>query len=101
MLVVFAAQHYASQLVLPTSQRRDSVLPRSHTDVARRAFERVTKRVLPASHVRLQRALAVEARSYSEKVAVLEKRSRGLRTSQADGDGDQRGENVAPDHVGG
>ena len=56
--------------------------------------------MLPASHARLQRALAAEARSYSEKVAALEKRSRGLRTSEADGDGDQRGENVAPDHDG-
>jgi hypothetical protein len=35
-LVVFAAQHYASQLVLPTSKRRTSILPRSHKDTARR-----------------------------------------------------------------
>jgi len=34
VLVVFAAQHYATQLVLPTSQRRGSVLPRSHKDIA-------------------------------------------------------------------
>ena len=47
VLVVFAAQHYASQLVLPNSQRRGSVLPRSHKDIARKAFERVTKKVLP------------------------------------------------------
>ena len=40
VLVVFAAQHYASQLVLATSQRRGSVLPRSHKDIARKAFER-------------------------------------------------------------
>jgi hypothetical protein len=78
VLVVFAAQHYASQLVLANSQRRGSVLPRSHKDIARKAFERVTKRVLPASHVRLQRALAAEARSYSAKIGELEQRSRGL-----------------------
>jgi ParB/RepB/Spo0J family partition protein len=34
-LVVFAAQHYASQLVLASSQRRGSVLPGSHKDTAR------------------------------------------------------------------
>ena len=86
VLVVFAAQHYASQLVLANSQRRGSVLPRSHKDVARKAFERVTKSVLPATHVRLQRALAAEARNYSAKIGELDKRSRGLRASAADGD---------------
>lgn len=44
------------------------------------------------------RSGAAEARSYSETVAALEKRSRGLRTSATDGVGDQRGENVAPDN---
>ncbi|MCA1697435.1 MAG: hypothetical protein LC790_00420 [Actinobacteria bacterium] len=86
VLVVFAAQHYASQLVLANSQRRGSVLPRSHKDIARKAFERVTKSVLPASHVRLQRALAAEARNYSAKIGELDKRSRGQRASEADGD---------------
>ena len=86
VLVVFAAQHYASQLVLANSQRRGSVLPRSHKDIARKAFERVTKSVLPASHVRLQRALAAEARTYSAKIGELDKRSRGLRASEADRD---------------
>ena len=86
VLVVFAAQHYASQLVLANSQRRGSVLPRSHKDIARKAFERVTKRVLPAAHVRLQRALAAEARSYSAKIGELDKRSRDPRAAEADGD---------------
>ena len=82
VLVVFAAQHYASQLVLPNSQRRGSVLPRSHKDVARKAFERVTKKVLPASHVRLQRALAAEARSYSSKVGELDPAARGVAAAE-------------------
>ena len=81
VLVVFAAQHYASQLVLANSQRRGSVLPRSHKDIARKAFERVTKSILPASHVQLQRALAAEARSYSSKIGELDKRARGSRAS--------------------
>ncbi|MGI8729590.1 MAG: ParB/RepB/Spo0J family partition protein [Solirubrobacteraceae bacterium] len=85
VLVVFAAQHYATQLVLANSQRRGSVLPRSHKDIARKAFGRVTKRVLPATHVRLQRALAAEARSHSAKIGELNKRSRGQRASEADG----------------
>jgi len=44
------------------------VLPRSHKDTARKAFERVTKSVLPASHKALQRALEVEAKSYRKSV---------------------------------
>ena len=95
-------RRYGDKLPAASSPtRRSSCCPASQRPgIARKAFERVTKRVLPVSHVRLQRALAAEARSYSEKVAVLETRSRGLRTSEADGDGDQRGANVAPDHDG-
>jgi ParB/RepB/Spo0J family partition protein len=66
-LVVFAAQNYAHDLVLPRSQRRGSVLPRSRKETARKAFERVTKKVLPTSHVELQRALAREARAYTKR----------------------------------
>jgi ParB/RepB/Spo0J family partition protein len=75
-LVVFAAQHYASQLVLAASKRRGSVLPRSHKDTARKAFERVTKGVLPASHTQLQRAIAAEARAYERGIAQLDSRGR-------------------------
>jgi len=44
VLVVFAAQHYAAQLVLPNSKRHGSVLPSSHKDTARKALEKVTKK---------------------------------------------------------
>lgn len=70
-LVVFAAQHYAYDLVLPTSQRRSSVLPRSRKDAARKAFERVTKSVLPGSYAQLQRALDREARDYAKRQGEL------------------------------
>jgi ParB/RepB/Spo0J family partition protein len=86
VLVVFAAQHYATQLVLANSQRRGSVLPRSHKDIARKAFERTTKRVLPASHARLQHALAAEARSLSTKIAELDTRRAGLTPSEVQAD---------------
>jgi ParB/RepB/Spo0J family partition protein len=82
-LVVFAAQHYASQLVLPTSKRRSSILPRSHKNTARKAFERVTKGVLPASHTQLQRAIAAEARSYERSVRELDTRGRAAAASWA------------------
>jgi hypothetical protein len=91
VLVVFAAQHYATQLVLPTSQRRGSVLPRSHKDIARKAFERVTKRVLPASHKQLQRALSAEARSYGASVQELDGRGRDASAAGAGVD-DQAGD---------
>lgn len=67
VLVVFAAQHYAQQLVLPAGQRRGSVLPYTRKDTARKAFERITKNVLPASHVQLQRAMEREAREYAKQ----------------------------------
>jgi len=70
-LVVFAAQHYAQDLVLPASSRRGSVLPRSRKDTACKAFERVTKKVLPASHLELRRALEREARAYAKRQTEL------------------------------
>jgi hypothetical protein len=60
-MVVFAAQHYAKQLVLATSKRRHSVLPSSHDDRARKAFERVCRSSLPDTHKQLERAIAREA----------------------------------------
>ncbi len=71
VLVVFAAQHYASQLVLPASKRRSSALPASRKDAAQKAFERIVKPVLPASCKQLERALAAEARSHDTKVSEL------------------------------
>ena len=53
----------------------------------------MTKRVLPASHVRLQRALSAEARNYSAKVGELDKRSRDPRAAEADGDDSVLGKN--------
>jgi ParB/RepB/Spo0J family partition protein len=67
VLVVFAAQHYAADLVLPASKRHPSALPRTRRDIARKALERVAKKVLPASHVQLQRALEREARAYGKR----------------------------------
>jgi ParB/RepB/Spo0J family partition protein len=101
-LVVFAAQHYATQLVLPASKRRGSVLPRSHKDTARKAFERVTKGVLPASHTQLQRAIAAEARAYERGIAQLESRQRTDASQPSAGEGavddhDGDGVGIGPD----
>jgi ParB/RepB/Spo0J family partition protein len=76
VLVVFASQHYAQNLVLPASQRRGSVLPSTRKDTARKAFERITKNVLPASHMQLQRALEREARAYTKQQEQLDVASR-------------------------
>ena len=73
---MFVCQHYANQLALPTSQRRGSVLPRSHRDTARKAFEKVTKRALPASHRELARAIERAAREYRDRIATLEQHAR-------------------------
>jgi ParB/RepB/Spo0J family partition protein len=79
VLVVFAAQHYACQLVLPIAKRLGSVLPRSHNDTARKAFERITKKVLPASYTQLQRALTAEANTYRDRVDELDTGARAPR----------------------
>jgi ParB/RepB/Spo0J family partition protein len=85
VLVVFAAQHYASNLVLARSERRSSVLPSSHNDSARKAFERLTKKVLPASHVALQRALEREAKAYLKKERDLAAAARaGSRAAESE-----------------
>lgn len=75
-LVVFAAQHYAHQIALPTSQRRPSVLPASRKDAARKAFEKLTKPVLPATHAQLARVIEREARDYHCQQAELEQHAR-------------------------
>ena len=85
-LVVFACQHYANQLALPTSQRRGSVLPSSHRDTARKAFEKLTKQVLPASHRELARAIEREAREYRDRIAALEQHARA---TDDDGGGEE------------
>jgi ParB/RepB/Spo0J family partition protein len=86
VMVVFAAQHYAQNLVLPASQRRGSVLPRTRKDTACKAFERVTKNVLPATHVQLQRALEREARSYTKRQSELDTASRQRAAAAQDPD---------------
>ena len=90
-LVVFACQHHANQIALPTSQRRGSVLPSSHRDTARKAFEKLTKTVLPASHRELARAIEREARDYRDRIAALEQHARS-----ADDDGAGEGPEVEP-----
>jgi ParB/RepB/Spo0J family partition protein len=83
VLVVFAAQHYARDLVLPMSQRRGSVLPHSRREAARKAFERVTKDVLPATHVDLRRALEREAREYAKRQDELRAAAREERAQRS------------------
>lgn len=83
VLVVFAAQHYAQQLVLAASKRCPSVLPSSHKDAARKAFLRITREVLPATHVQLARAIEREARDYQKRQRQL---SDSARTDASAGD---------------
>lgn len=66
-LVLFAAQNYANDIVLPTSTRRSPVIPRSPKDAARKAFDRLTKDLLPQSHTDLRRAIDREAKRFSKQ----------------------------------
>jgi hypothetical protein len=98
VLVVFAAQHYASQLVLPASKRRSSALPASRKDAAQKAFERIVKPVLPASCKQLERALAAEARAHDTKVTQLDERRPSAAVSAGTEDVD-REDDVEPGGV--
>ncbi len=71
VLVVFAAQAYANNLVLAASQRRTDVLPASRKGISRKAFERLTKGVLPATHTQLARAIEREARRHAKALEDL------------------------------
>jgi transcriptional regulator with GAF, ATPase, and Fis domain len=51
------------------------VLPRSHRDTARKAFEKLTKTALPGSHRELAKAIEREAREYRDRVAALEQQA--------------------------
>ncbi len=103
VMVVFAAQHYAHDLVLPRAQRRASVLPASRKDTARKAFERATKRVLPASWRELGRALEREARTYERRQAELDHAQAGQQPDAAEAGGaaevDDRGEDLGTDEL--
>jgi transcriptional regulator with GAF, ATPase, and Fis domain len=89
VLVVFAAEYYQHQLALPTSQRRGSVLPRSHADRARKAFEKVTKSALPGSDRELTRAIERAARCYRDQVAELEQQANAAAAEASDDSADE------------
>lgn len=72
VLIVFAAQHHATQLVLARSARRSSVAPSSHNDIAAKAFAKLTGKALPATHRHLQRAIARAARDHDARAAAIE-----------------------------
>jgi hypothetical protein len=69
------------------------VLPRSHRETARKAFERVTKSAMPASHRELARAIEREAREYHERIAALEQQARDA-TAASDAGEEPDGEPV-------
>jgi ParB/RepB/Spo0J family partition protein len=89
VLVVFASQHYANRLALPASNRRASVLPRSHKDTARKAFEKATRHALPASHRQLARAIERQAREHRDRVAAIEQQARAAIVAAADDGGEE------------
>jgi ParB/RepB/Spo0J family partition protein len=86
VLTVFACQHYAEQLVLSRSRRSSSVLPSSHDGRARKAFERVTRGVLPGSHKELQRALKRAARDQNKAIEDLAAAERKAKEAEPEGD---------------
>ncbi len=57
----------------------------------RQAFEDLTKKVLPATHLELQRALECEARAYSKSCSELSAAARTARVTAED-DARSRGE---------
>jgi hypothetical protein len=64
------------------ARARHSVVPSSHDDRARKAFERVCRSALPDTYKQLERAIAREAREHA-------KRQRELQEAQASHNGDK------------
>lgn len=64
MLVVIAAEQYASRLVVPKSQQTPSTRWSSHKDHAARALEKLAGPHLPASLAQLQKAVERAHRDY-------------------------------------
>ena len=102
---VFAAQHYAKQVVPAASKRRPSALPASYGEWARKAFERVYRSAVPDTHKQLDRAIAREAREHAKRQRERHEAQRPQETDQpqdANRAGAARGGSVqivAPGHV--
>lgn len=72
VLIVYAAQHYAVQLVVPRKRRRSSMLPASRNGAAKAAFEKIVGRVLPASYMTLIEAIDAELIEVEKRKAAAE-----------------------------
>ena len=80
--------------MLARGRRSSSTLPSSHEDRARKAFERLTRGVLPGSHKELQRALKRAARDHDKKIEEVTAAERKAKETEAKGaaDADRGGE---------
>src|SRR3954447_17167722 len=84
-------------MVRGACQRRPSVLPRSHNDTARKAFEKATKRALPASHRELARAIEREPREHQQRIVALEQQVREAAATAAADEADEQPDDEAVD----
>lgn len=84
VLVVFAAQHYARQSVLPKARRRPSCIPASRNAIARQALERLATKHLAASYRALERAINLAAREHSAQIAALQQAADAARNNDSE-----------------
>lgn len=88
VLVVIAAEQYASRLVVPASQQHRPLGWHSHNDQAAKALAKLAAPHLPASLNHLQKAIAKAKAEHDEQVAEIEQAQRAA--VGADRDGAQR-----------
>lgn len=76
VLVVIAAEQYASRLVLPSSQQHRPLGWHSHNDQAAKALAKLAGPHLPASLKQLQKAIAKAKAEHDKQLAEIEQAQR-------------------------
>jgi ParB/RepB/Spo0J family partition protein len=88
-LVVLAAEHYASRLVLPASKRVPATRWPSRKDQAAKALAKLAGPYLPVSLAKLERAVARTHRAYEQTDTVESTSSRSTDAEPAEYAGDE------------
>ena len=91
-LVVIAAEHYASRLVVPTSQHRPALQWSSHKDIALKALEKLAGPHLAPTLKALEKAVAKAKREHGEARDALLAAARARQAQHASTEVDDLGD---------
>ncbi len=86
-IVVLAAEHYASRLVVPSSQQHPPIRWSSHNDHARKALAKLAGPHIPASLKQLEKAVATAKAEHDHATRRPARPTAAVAESEADVDG--------------